>query len=321
MLHHVLMGLAALTRFARKWLIRLSLVIFLVALNVATLVSSTVYDVMNKMVWGVVEVVSDRLADRRPKTRAEMEAEMSRSRVQADVANAEAARSRTSLDEANARGRSIATELETAKVDAGAARSETARVRAESAAARREVSLTQGQLNETRARNQSLTLDLEAKDRRAVEMAAEIDATRKGRQQAIDAAGGLRTRLVKSIRRDASTEAIGAVPFIGTAVFLGSVAYDLNDACQQLRELEALDAALRGKDAAPLTETMCLMSYEDMVAALTGQDRAYAKCVSDRIATNDLNPPSCAGYDPALPAIEGSNAQSAPPAVLLPRID
>lgn len=261
MLHHVMMGFAALIRFVRRWLIRLSLVIFLVALNIATLVSSTVYDVMSRMVWGAVEVVSDRLAERRPKTKADLDA------------------------------------------------------------AKREASLAQSQLDETRARNRSLIADLEAKDRRVAELSAEVEVNRKGRQQAIDAASGLRTRVVNSIRRDASTEAIGAVPFIGTAVFLGSVAYELNDACQQLRELEALDAALRDKDSEPLTETMCLMSYEDMVAALTGQDRAYAKCVSDRIATNDLSPPSCAGYGPALPAIEDSTAQRSDPVVLLPSIE
>jgi hypothetical protein len=328
MLHHLIMGFAALTRFTRKWLIRLSLVIFLIGMNIATLVSNTVYDAMSRMVWGMVEIVSDRMAERRPKNRAEMDAEISRSRAQADAAKAEAdaaksqaARSTSSLDEANARNRSMATELEMAKADASTARGEAARMRADLDAAKREVSLTRAQIDEAHARNRSLTVDIEAKDRRAIELAAEVDATRKGRQQAIDAASGLRTRVVNSIRRDASTEAIGAVPFIGTAVFLGSVAYELNDACQQLRELETLDAALRGKDAEPLTETMCLMSYEDMVAALTGQDRAYAKCVSDRIATNDLNPPSCSGYEPALPTIADSISQPSAPALHLPRID
>lgn len=261
MLHRILMCFAALIRFVRRWLIRLSLVIFLVALNIATLVSSTVYDIMSRMVWGAVEVMSDNLAERRPNTKAELDA------------------------------------------------------------AKRQVGQAQSKLDEARVRNTSLIADLETKERRVAALSAEVEATRRGKQQALDAASGLRTRVVNSIRRDASTEAIGAVPFIGTAVFLGSVAYELNDACQQLRELDSVDAALRGRDAAPLTETMCLMSYEDMVAALTGQDRAYAKCVSDRIAMNDLNPPSCVVYDPALPAIKDSTVQPSEPVVLLPSIN
>lgn len=293
MLHHLLMMLASVIRFLRRWAIRFSLVIFLLAMNVATLVSNAVYDVLSRVVWGAVEMVSDGMAERRPKTRAEMEADVSRARAEADVAGAEA----------------------------DASRDEAKRARTELDATKREVTVAEGRLDQERARNRSLAVELEAKDRRAVALAAEVDASRKGRQQAIDAASSLRSRLVKSIRRDTSAEAIGAVPLIGTAVFLGSVAYELNDACQQLRELEGLDAALRGKEVAPVSESMCLMSYEDMVAALTGKDRAYAKCVSDRIATNDLNPPSCAGYDPALPVIADSPLPQDSPAALLPIIE
>ena len=88
-----------------------------------------------------------------------------------------------------------------------------------------------------------------------------------------------------------------------------------------MRDLETLDAALRGKEPAQVSEAMCLMSYEDMVAALTGEDRAYARSVSDRVLMNDLNPPSCAGYDPALPEIRDSILITPEDAPLLPRIE
>jgi len=58
-----------------------------------------------------------------------------------------------------------------------------------------------------------------------------------------------------------------------------------------------------------------------MVAALTGEDRAYARSVSDRVLMNDLNPPSCAGYDPALPEIRDSILITPEDAPLLPRIE
>lgn len=283
MVHHLLMALAGLTRWAMKWSVRFAMVLFLLTLNVAVLVSDSVYDAMSRMVWDTIEMVSDRFTEHRPKTRAEMDAEIKRAADEATLSKAES--------------------------DAAAA--ETARVRSDLEKAKAETVHARGELDDARARNRALMDGIDVRDRKIAKLTTEVDIlademeiSRKTRQEAMDAAEGLRKRLVRSIRRDASTEIAEAVPFIGTAVFLGSIAYDLNDTCQQLRELETLDAALHGRKPLPINETMCLMSYEDMVAALTGKDRAYARCVSDRIAMNDLNPPSCEGYDPALPSIE-----------------
>jgi hypothetical protein len=328
MIHQVLMALAGLIRFFRKWAVRLSLVIFLVVMNVATLVSNTVYDALSRMVWSAVELVSDQPAERRPKTRAEMEADTARARAASEVAEAaadaargETARTRALLDEVDAQNRTLATRLETSKSDAELARGQIAKAREELGIARKDAAYARSQLDAVSARNREITAAVEIRDRQLAEVAVDAEAARKSHQQAIDAATRLKARMVNSIRRNASSEAIGAVPFIGTAVFLGSVAYELNDACQQLRELETLDAALLGKESAKVNEEMCLLSYEDMVAALTGKDRAYARCVADRVAANDLNPPSCEGYEPALPGIGEDNILPPQESVLLPRIE
>lgn len=283
MVHHVFMALAGLTRQAMKWGVRSAMVLFLMTLNFAVLVSDGAYNAMNKMVWDTIELVSDRFTERRPKTRAEMDAEIKRAADEATLSKAEA----------------------------DAAVAETQRVRSELKQAETETTRARSELANAHARNRALVDDIDVRDRKITKLmnevdilAGEMESSRKMRQEAIDAAEDLRKRLVRSIRRDASTEFAEAVPVIGTAVFLGSIAYDLNDTCQQLRELEKLDAALRKRKPLPIDETMCLMSYEDIVAAITGKDRKYARCVSDRIAMRELSPPSCEGYDPALPSIE-----------------
>lgn len=268
MTHHLLLTLARTIRFLRRWAMRLSIIIFLIVMNVATVVSDTVYDILNHAVWSAASMVSGQLGERRPKTRAELAVDLERSRGEAGAARSEA---------------------ETAK-------KETTKVRAE--------------LDETRARNRALSADLETKNRRIAQMAGDIDSSKRTRQQAIETTATLRKRLVRGIQRDASSDALEAVPFIGTAVVLGAIAYEVNDACMQLRELEALDSALRGNETEPVSEAICLKSFDEIVSALTGKDRGYAKCVSDRVATGDLDPPSCAGYPMALPKVEASVVRS-----------
>ncbi len=390
MLHHLFMSLAATIRFVRRIIFLFLPIIFLIGLNIATVVSDVVYDSINRVVWGTVQLVSEKVAEQRPRTRTEIEADLTRSRnrleaaettvtatkgeldetrmrnrsleAEVDATRLETARMETALEnsrseisqaqqqlntterrletaeatvtetqgeleEAQIRNRSLEAELDTHKQQLSSAemntrrleteldrtRLETARMEADLDNAKAEVSQVQRQLNTTERRNRNLSNQLDASNRRAERMALEIDLSRQARSEVIDTASSLRSRIVRSIRRQASTEAIEAVPFIGTAVFLGSIAYDVNEACQQLRELETLEAMLREREPEQIDEAMCLLSYEDLVATVTGRDRGYARCVSDRLATNELNPSSCVGYDPALPEISESS-------VLLPDI-
>lgn len=300
MIHYTLLLLAGVIRFTRKWLLRISLVAFLLALNVATLVSNKVYDVLERLVWGTVEMVSDQLGDRRPKSRAEMEADAVRARAEADAASADAKKAKVDADLAK-------TETGRTKVELDAAKADAVRAKADLDVAKAKAKRVQTQLDELNVRNRALSVDLDTKNQRVAELVTDIDMSRQNQKKAMYALGKLKSRIMRSVKRNASSEALEAVPFVGTAVFLGLVAYEVNDSCEQLRELESLDASLRGKEPGPVNESMCVMSYEDLVATFTGKDRAYAKCVSDRIALNDLDPPSCAGYDPALPEITDSS--------------
>lgn len=321
MLHHLFMSMAAAIRFVRRMIFLVLPVIFLIGLNIATVVSDVVYDSINRVVWGTVELVSEKVAERRPRTRTEIEADLTRSRSQLEAAETTVKATQGELDETRMRNRSLEAEVDTQKRQLSSAemntrrleteldrtRLETARMQTDLDNAKGEVSQVKRQLNTTERRNRNLSNQLDISNRRAERMALEIDLSRQARSEVIDTASSLRSRIVRSIRRQASTDAIEAVPFIGTAVFLGSIAYDVNEACQQLRELETLEAMLREREPEQIDEAMCLLSYEDLVATVTGRDRGYARCVSDRLATNELNPPSCVGYDPAVPEISESS--------------
>lgn len=311
MIHHVMMGLAELIRLVRRWTFRLALIIGLIALNIATVVSGTVYDGLSRFVWGLIEVVSENFDTQRPKTRAELQAEADRARTQADTAEAEARKAKADLD--STRAHAIQTQ---ARMDA-----EIVQARTEAVTARTDAQRTQAELDSVAERNRVLSVDLDAREARIAKLTTDLRSYRQATDQAVGTVGALKSRIVSSIRRGASSDALGAVPFIGTGVALGLIAYELNDSCQQLRELEALDAALRGKAVDAVSESTCLVSFEDMVAALTGQDRNYAQCVLDRISQKDLNPASCAGYEAALPAIEDSTLGAPEDIPQLPRID
>jgi uncharacterized protein (DUF3084 family) len=320
MFHHLLITLAAAIRFMRRLIFRFILVIVLVGLNVATVVSDNVYDRLNRLVWGGVQLVSEIAADHRPRSRTEIDADLTRSRTDLKAAEATVLAVRDDLEQAKARNRALEIEAASQKQRVASAevgarrleaeldtvRLETAQVRADLDGARAETSQIRRQLDDIMSRNRSLSDELDASKGRIDRITTEINLSKKNRSEAVEAATALRSRIVQSIRRNAASEAFEAVPFVGTAVFLGTVAYDLNDSCHQLRELEALDAILRDREPEQINEAMCLLSYEDMVAAFTGQDRGYARCVSDRLTTKELNPASCTGYEPAVPQINDS---------------
>lgn len=320
MLHHLFMAVAAFTRFIKRVIFRFLLVIVLVGFNIATVVSDRVYDGLNRFVWGGVQMVSETVAERRPKTRSQIDTDLRQSRAKLTTAEATLLETRSKFDDAKIRIQTLETDAAAQKqrlnsaearvrhieTDFKQARLAAVKARAEVDAALAETNQVRRQLDVTLARNRNLVEELDASKTRIDLMTNEINLSKKNRSEALETASALRSRVIQSIRRDASSEAIEAVPFIGAAVFLGTVAYDLNDSCNQLRELETLDAILRNQEPERIDEGICLLSFEELVASLTGQDRGYARCVSDRLATKQLNPASCMGYEPAIPQINDS---------------
>lgn len=281
------MLLASLTRWVRKWLLMVGLVVVLFSLNIAMVASTAVYSAVERLVWGTVASVSDELADRIPKSREKLEAENAKARADADAARVETVKTRA--------------ELETAKTEG---------------------SRTKAELEVAETRNKKLAQELDIRERHLAGLTADLEASRTQRKQAVETLGNLKSRIVRAIHRNTSTELLQGFPFVGTALVLGAMAYDVNDACQQLRELETIDASLRGRDAsAPTTQEICLLSFDEVVAAFTGKDRGYSKCVADRVASGDLQPPSCIGYDPALPDIEDAGSAYQADNLTLPEIE
>ncbi len=272
-MHSLLMHLANAIRLVRKWLLRFVLVGGLVALNLTTLMVGEVYDFMSQKLWGVMAQVSDVAAQKRPKSRAELESEARKARVEADGAKAETA-------------------------------------------------TTRARLETVEARNRKLELDLQGKERRLADLEADAARSIQNKRRVTETVTTLRGRVVASIRRNSSSELAEMFPVVGYLFAVGSLAYDVNDACQQLEDLESLERSLTGSDAvAREKEAICLQSFEQLVSMFTGKDPGYAACIRDRLNTRELRPPSCAGYDDALPRISDDTVGPTTEAPDLPRIE
>ena len=89
-----------------------------------------------------------------------------------------------------------------------------------------------------------------------------------------------------------------------------------------LKDLDALEKALTSSDTiAREDETICLNSFEQLVALFTDKGTGYAACVRDRHNTREMDPPSCAGFDDALPQIRDNTVGETAEAPDLPRIE
>lgn len=178
------------------------------------------------------------------------------------------------------------------------------KARVESDKARFEAEKMHAQIEATEAEKRRMELDLKRGERRIASLEADAARVKQNNRRISETVKSMRDRIVKSIRRDASGEFVEMIPLLGDAFFIGSIAYDLNDACRQFQDLKALELYLSGSEgSAASDEAICLQSYGQMVSLLTGEDPGYAACVKDRLETRNLNPPSCSRYDDALPML------------------
>ena len=272
-MHYILIFLANFIRLARKWLFLVVLFGGLVVLNLTTLLVGEVYDFMSQRLWGIVAQVSDVAAQKRPQSRAELEAEAKKARVDADSAKDELVRTRANLEAAE-------------------------------------------------SQNHRLKSNLELNERRLASLEVDAAQTIQNKRQINETVATLRGRITKSIRRDSSAEIAEMVPVLGAMFTMGSIAYDVNDACKQLEDLTALEHYLSGAEAiSPQDEAICLKSFGQLVMMMTGEDPGYATCVNDRLNTGEIDPPSCASYDSALPQIRSIGDSHTAEMPDLPRIE
>ena len=308
------MHIAAMTRWVLRNLMAAAVIIALLGLNVATLVSSTVSDALTNTLRIALSTLSEGVGQSLPKSRVEIEADRKaalgtadRAVAEREMAKAETAATRRQLTTALTDLEVARHEVVVAEQKASVAIADRDAARVEKSVAVREAASAKAAMSAAEAEKLAARSELEALDLR--------------RGQAIRTIEGLKARATRAIRRNAASEVAQGVPFIGTAVVLGAMAYDVNDACEQMRGLTAMDAALRGMDTpAGVDEQVCLMSYDDLVAAFTGRDKGYAVCVADRIARNELDPPSCAAYGTAIPDISDGPLLAPRTAVTLPEI-
>ena len=97
-------------------------------------------------------------------------------------------------------------------------------------------------LETVEANNRKLELDLKGKERRLADLEADAAKSMQNNRQITETFETLRGRLVASIRRNSSGEVAEMLPFLGAVFALGSMAYDVNDACQQLKGIHPVRA-------------------------------------------------------------------------------
>jgi hypothetical protein len=337
MIHQFLMTVAALVRLIRGWVLAVFLVVILLATNVATLVSGRVHDTLHGLVWSAIDLATGAIDGQRPRNRAELQAEADRSRISATIANserdvvkAESDRLHARLDALEAQNLTLHTELDASgrriadlEADNFRAKGVAEGARVEAERARKALDLAQIETDKVQERlvaADARKLALEAEIRRLASLRS-TDMSPEMREKAFATLEDLRLRTVRQIKRNASVEMFQAVPFVGTGLVLGALAYEIEDACNQYKDIEALGTLMRGEaPGESATDPLCLMSFEALVSAFTGNDGAFARCVADRIALSDLNPPSCAGFDPALPSVGSGPFGTDAPMPVLPVI-
>lgn len=108
----------------------------------------------------------------------------------------------------------------------------------------------------------------------------------------------MKSRTVSSIRRNAAGDLSELIPFLGTVTGVGLIAWDLYDACQQLKLFQELEKAITGQseDTSIIVE-QCGMSREQLMADIMGTDLQLDACIEARLRTRLIDPPGCDGYE------------------------
>lgn len=273
---------ADLIRLIRRWLLGFILIAGLITLNIATVLSYQVYDTLSNLAWGVVEALIPN-GQQRPKTFAELESELTKTRK--ERADIDAERSKVEK-----KTKSLEAELDTSK--------------------KRKASLDE-ELGRLKAEHRGL--------KQASESAK--TAEKKLKRELAERLRVMRSRAAKTMERNFGSDILDMFPGWGTITVVGMVGWDVYDACQQMKDLESLQALYLGQttDGTAEETRYCGLSQADMIAYFTGQDPVFAKCVDARLRTHTLDPPECEDFpNPMLHSPLVDDSPTRPPSSPIP---
>lgn len=111
-------------------------------------------------------------------------------------------------------------------------------------------------------------------------------------------------RVVLSMSRGIAASQPQAVTGVLAPMALAMIAWEVYDACQQLKDLDELKQINSGPDLIIEKvdeEVNCGMSKSELVQAFTGKDAAFENCVDARLQWGVVDPPECHDYPVGLP--------------------
>ena len=111
-------------------------------------------------------------------------------------------------------------------------------------------------------------------------------------------------RVVTSMSRGIAASQPQAATGVLAPMALAMIAWEVYDACQQLRDLDELKQINSNPDLNPeVTDerATCGMSKSELVQAFTGKDAAFEKCVDARLKRGIVDPPECQDFPIKLP--------------------
>ena len=114
----------------------------------------------------------------------------------------------------------------------------------------------------------------------------------------------MQDRSIRMVSRTTASAFIETLPVVGGIAVLGTLAWDVHDTCQLLKDLHELQTklALSGENRAEIEGGWCGLSAEDILDRLAGTASAEERaCVFARIQTQTLDPPECAAFPFELP--------------------
>jgi|GEM_PF-2558476 len=316
----------SLFRWLRRGVVLGAFVVILLVTNIATLVSATVHDALWSAIRGVGSAVVDADWTRKP-TQAELDANRKKLSADLDGTRADLNAVQHRADGLVRTRDRLQSDLTTAERRVGALTDEASdlqrELRAASAALDSELTNTRrltGQIDEFRLRLDLADADLLTKSDELVRVRAqrdvgldELEALRRATsdipaermQKASELVDGMERRVTSSIRRSTGGEVAQMVPFLGIGAGLALIAWDVHDACSQLRDVEELRRLVSGESLNssddPEVGEMCGMSRAALIARFTGKDLAFSRCLEARQATLKIDPPECIGYELELP--------------------
>jgi hypothetical protein len=293
----------------------------LLVLNISMIAIPAVYNFVSGLFWGAVELVSEGYAQRsatRVVSRRDVEdAEFERRNTRAALQSGADERNRLRDENAAALRRisqlePIQTEVEELRLQNRSASRVITSLQDENNVLATRIESIQSELQDSRATQQRVSSQLDnlraenqLLNNRAESLNSELDTSRNVQREIRGEVAAISTRMqqrsIRMVARNTSLIATESLPLIGVAAIFGGLALDINDTCEQMRDLSELDRLINDLSESAVvfaSPSWCGLSASDIFNRLyPGGSTPEKLCIEARLRTRTINPPECRSID------------------------